>query len=60
MPRKIQTSILLERDELESLKRMSEKSGKSRSRLIREALSTFLNADILEHDMSERRKRSVV
>lgn len=42
MTRKIQTSILVEPHELKLLNKAAEKTGKSKSRLIREALSKFL------------------
>ncbi len=49
MPRKIQTSILLEKSELELLDKAAEETGKSKSRLIREALSKFFEEIGDEH-----------
>jgi len=45
MPRKIQTTILLEPDELRSLNKAAESTGKSKSKLIREALSKFFRGE---------------
>jgi predicted transcriptional regulator len=57
--RKVQTSILLEPTEFDRLARTSEETGKSKSMLIREALSAFLKANVLLNDnLATLRERS--